>query len=793
MLGFLHNFFIFVKNSTMKKPLLFIFLSVVFITGKIFAQDPPQMKKGFVMTKDFINPYTVQDKIYKSKSSKVVTFHTFDVLHYKLELNFHDNYSSPYLHSYNGIETITVLADSLLSCIKLNAIDSFLTVDSVKLAGTSFIHQNDTLTVLLDSTYNPGDTIDVKIYYRHNDVIDYAFYTGNGFVYTDCSPEKARSWFPCWDKTFDKATFEVFVDAEKDVELCSNGALVDSLTTNDTLRYHWKSANPVATFIMAILSNQNYNVSEIYWKKPSNNNDSIPVIFYYNNGEDISPLKDVMLEMTDYFSSIYGEYPFQKIAWATLDSQFPWAGMENQTIISLYAKGWADKTTTTHEFAHHWFGDLITPATWSDIFLKEGFAQYSVFLWNEHLGGESGYNTAMNNVLGDYFYFNPVPAWPISDSSWATTTPPSTILFDYGITYCKSPFVLHMLRNIVGDSIFFAIIKDYATDPNLMFKAATINDFCNKVSAHYSADLSWFFNEWLKQPNHPNYSNHYNVEDSSGTWKVQITTEQIQTNAPFFKMPLEWEIDFSDFTDTIVHVMNDQNNQTYTYYFSKEPISIIFDPKSKVLPKVEAYPDYCTGTTVLTALSDTITDGSGITNYDNNSNCKWDIVPTDAATVTLHFNRFNLEPVNDKVRILDIDNPSVPLGIYSGTTIPPDITSPSGKMRIIFTSNTSITASGFEATYFVPNVGIENYIMTENIKVFPNPVNNDLYFSFDGMDISKVNVEIFEPSGKSIIATKPDNMQFKINVSGLNEGIYFYKIVFEGEVVKNGNFVIIRN
>lgn len=342
-----------------------------------------------------------------------------------------------------------------------------------------------------------------------------------------------------------------------------------------------------------------------------------------------------------------------------------------------------------------------------------------------------------------------------------------------------------MLRFIVGDSIFFNILKDYATDPNLMFKTASFADFYNKVNSNYGEDLSWFLDEWLKQPNHPNYSNNFNVQDSSGIWKVQFTTQQIQTNAPFFKMPIQLEIDFDDYTDTIVKVMNDQNNQTFTFYFPKEPISIIFDPFSNILPKIETTPIYCTGTTTLTAPSDTISDGSGITNYDNNSNCKWEITPTGAASVTLHFNSFDLEPGNDKVRVIDIANTAI-LGTFSGTTLPPDVTSPSGQMRIIFTTNSTVTESGFEASYISSQVGFEEYSTMKDLEIYPNPASDKLHVSFDIIDCNDATIQLIDLKGQQVyFESIPNGVEFNKNIDIINfaRGIYNLRIITSGEII----------
>ncbi|MBL6950107.1 MAG: hypothetical protein ISR57_05630, partial [Bacteroidales bacterium] len=108
--------------------------------------------------------------------------HSYDVLQYKLEVDLYDNYTTPYPKTFTATEIITFRVDSTLNSIMLNAINTSLEIDSVNLAAVSYTHTNDTLTLQLDQTYNPGDVVEVKINYRHLDVADQGLYVSGGFV-----------------------------------------------------------------------------------------------------------------------------------------------------------------------------------------------------------------------------------------------------------------------------------------------------------------------------------------------------------------------------------------------------------------------------------------------------------------------------------------------------------------------------------------------------------------------------------------------------------------------------------
>lgn len=153
--------------------------------------------------------------------------HTFDVLNYTLNLDIRNCFLSPYPHSYNASNIVQFRVDTALNQITLNANNASILIDSVSLAGVSFTQVNNVLTVTLNRTYNPNEIVNIKINYHHLDVSDNSFYTGSGGVFTDCEPEGARGWFPCWDKPSDKATLDLTVKVPTSARLGSNGKLMD--------------------------------------------------------------------------------------------------------------------------------------------------------------------------------------------------------------------------------------------------------------------------------------------------------------------------------------------------------------------------------------------------------------------------------------------------------------------------------------------------------------------------------------------------------------------------------------
>jgi aminopeptidase N len=185
------------------------------------------------------------------------------------------------------------------------------------------------------------------------------------------------------------------------------------------------------------------------------------------------------------------------------------------------------------------------------------------------------------------YYLAQNPGWAISNPAWATNPPANSTLFNYAITYMKASCILYMYRYVVGDSLFFHSIHEYANDTvNFRYKSATIPDFIEKMNEATGQELNWFFDQWLFQPNHPVYNNSYSfLELGDGKWNVYFKASQVQTNAPFFEMPLEILVNFKNGGDTLIRVTNDENDQVFVFQFDKEPVALTFDPGNNILLK----------------------------------------------------------------------------------------------------------------------------------------------------------------------------------------------------------------
>ncbi|MBZ0198577.1 MAG: T9SS type A sorting domain-containing protein [Ignavibacteriaceae bacterium] len=752
------------------------FLLSLFFAAFIYAQDSPQTPSGsaFCAQQKSNSPNSFIENI------NIDIKHSFNVLDYKINLDLYSCFITPYPKSFTGSVIVKFQVDSTLNSIKLNAVTSSLQIDSVSMSAASFSHASNILTLTLERTYNPGEIAETKIYYKHKNVSDNAVYVSGGFFFTDCEPEGARKWFPCWDKPSDKATLDLTAKVPTNVKLASNGRLADSVKTTDAIYYHWISRDPIATYLMVLTGKVNYNLDILYWHKLSNPADSVPMRFYWNAGENASSVRameNTVLQMTTAYSQLFGEHPFEKNGFASLNNQFSLGGMENQTLTSICPNCWYE-SLIAHEYAHQWFGDMITCATWADIWLNEGFATYTEALWIEHKSGYSAYKSEINSDASTYLSSN--PGWAISNPAWAVTTPNTNTLFNYAITYQKGACVFHLLRYVVGDQAFFQGVYNYANDPALKYKSAVISDFKDHLSAAYGEDLSWFFDEWIYQPNHPVYANNYWIASvAANLWQVGFVAKQTQTNTPFHKMPIEVKISFISAPDTVIRVMNDANNQVYTWQFNHQPSGVSFDPYNNIVLKQASI-------SVIPPLPVEFTSFTGTT--------KNSFVLLDWSTAT---------EINN--RGFEIERAAAPGGSHSGNNS--NVTWQ--KVGSVDGSGTTSLKHNYSFTDFVAHFGTyvyrlkqidydgsykyspeievaaglkpESYLLNQN---YPNPFNPVTTISYELPEASLVSLKLYDILGREVAQLINDfreagRHQVTFNsaaVDGLTSGVYFYKI-----------------
>lgn len=503
--------------------------------------------------------------------------HSFDVLYYKLNLYF--PMTSKYLGGCCHIDIRSMVNG--FDTLELDLIG--LTVDSVKVnkLSASYTQFPDTLhlKIDLDQIFNLNDSFEVDIYYQGVPKSAYRYnatYPGmpdtTGFTFTE--PSGSKYWFPCFDEPWDKANgCEINVTVPKGFVASSNGLLMEVDTVGNLVTYYWKETHPITTYLMSIAITKFATYSD--WYHPATE-DSIEIKYYMYRTDSVQAHTAFanVVEMMDFFSTYFCEYPFSKYG---MSGVHPFGGgMEHQTITTI-SRIWItsnEESGIAHELAHMWWGDMITCLDWRNIWINEGFATYSEALWTEYKYGEQTFKDEMNSYAGWVFRQDSSDRFPIYN-------PSSSQLFNYGTIYCKGAWVLHMLRYVVGDSIFWNILPDYAG--TFKYGNATVDDFKDRCEVVSEMELDWFFDEWIYDQGYPEYTTswYYN-QVGTDSFRVFVTIAQNQSNAPIFKMPVELTIETS--SGTIVQTVWDSlASQDFDFVVIGVPSNLIFDKDFHIL------------------------------------------------------------------------------------------------------------------------------------------------------------------------------------------------------------------
>ncbi|MHB1686678.1 MAG: M1 family metallopeptidase [Ignavibacteriaceae bacterium] len=556
----------------MKKS-AFIFFSL-FIFLPALNSSAQSVKKNLVRIEkqQFEKYYKLNKVLYPGDSN-------IDVTYYRLNLTL--TYSPDYL---NG--AVTVNAKSTVNGLTNFFLDlqDTLKVDSVVSNGSkiSFTHSSAKLNITLPRIYNNGESFSVIIYYEGVPgssgfgSFEFGSHNNQPAIWSLSEPYGASDWFPCKDTPADKAdSSDVWVTCSSSLTVASNGtlqAVVDN--GNGTHTFKWKNIYPIAQYLISVAI-ADYTVYTTYYNyAPS---DSMPVTFYIypEDFNSAKPNLDKVANMISIFSNHYGQYPFIKEKYG--EAEFGWGGgMEHQTITSL---GGFDEDLEAHELAHQWYGDKITCKDWQDIWLNEGFATFSEAVYFSAVSGVNSYNTMMTSFMNSAKHaIGFIYVQDISDVN---------SIFDYNRSYAKGAVVLHMLKGIMGDSLFFQLMKTYTADPKIAYGAATTADFEADAEKVYGSSLSYFFNEWIYGENYPHYSVSWNYNFiGNNIYSVNLDISQTtNTNPAFFTMPIQIKVKTSA-GDTIATLFNNQQNQQISFNVKGTPQYINFDPNNLILKDI---------------------------------------------------------------------------------------------------------------------------------------------------------------------------------------------------------------
>jgi aminopeptidase N len=501
----------------------------------------------------------------------------YDVTYYKLDLRIS---AAPPSLSGSVTMAATCTVDNL-SSISVDLMNT-MTVDSVLVGGSrvNATQQPTYFSFNLDRNYSRGELITTLVYYHgvpgSSGFGSFAFATdpsGAPWIWSRSEPYGAKDWWPCKDHPSDKAdSVDVWVTCDSAFKVGSEGKLVAVVDNgNGTKTHQWRHRYPIATYLVSVAI-ANYSQATSWFRYTPT--DSMLILDYalpqYLAAATSSLPQTV--DMLRIYSDLFGLYPFYTEKYG--HSQFGWGGgMEHQTMTSLGSFG---ENLVAHELAHQWFGDMITMSTWPDIWLNEGFATYCVALYRERRYSQADYRSYMTGQM--------TAARSAAGSIHVQDTSSVLVLFNHALVYAKGATVLHMLRHVLGDSLFFGAMRQYASDPRFRFKTASTKDFQSVCESVYHHSLDYFFNEWIYRVGYPRYQYDWESHRIGQAYSVTVTINQTAAtgNPPFFTMPVDLRFSGAGF-DTTVTVYNDVQNQTFVFNFPRSPTTVRLDPDNWIL------------------------------------------------------------------------------------------------------------------------------------------------------------------------------------------------------------------
>lgn len=433
----------------------------------------------------------------------------------------------------------------------------------------SFTHKHDQLTIQLPADGEAGTLHRFAIQYKGipaDGLIISRNRFGRRTFFSDNWPNRAHHWIPCKDHLSDKASVEFTVTAPDHYKVVSNGVQTKQIALPGRMRRtQWIEKVPLPVKVMAI------GIADFAVEQAGEVN-GIPVaswVFPENKKAGFYDYAQAT-EILPFFIKQLGAYPYHKLA--NVQSKTIFGGMENAGAIfytetSITGKRQMEELLT-HEIAHQWFGNHATETDWPHLWLSEGFATAMTHLYLEYRHGSDTLTSRLQKDRAAVLAFTRIKKTPVVDSMGRTK--PMTMLNAH--SYQKGGWVLLMLRNQLGNDLFWKIIRTYyQTYQN---RNASTEDFRKVAEAVSGKDLGRFFRQWLYTPENPNLDISWSYIAEAKEVRLVVT----QKNATEFSLPLEIAI-----TDT-------EGKKLATKLDIHQKITIASIPVTSTPVKIEADP-----------------------------------------------------------------------------------------------------------------------------------------------------------------------------------------------------------
>jgi aminopeptidase N len=499
------------------------------------------------------------------------SLHSFDVRHYLI------NVELPMTSRYISGCVTTACRSNQNNLLQIDLQLAGLNVDSIRVDGVTaaYTHTGDTIRITLPSAYDLNDSFYVKVGYSGtpSGQLGYIFSTSyHTTAYTLGCPFATKRWMPCYDNMIDKADrgCEMYITVPDTYNVCATGKFIEKTMGQGKATFHWKHDYPISPYLIHFSASSFRMITHWYRPAPA---ESIEVRYYMWPADTVyAPVSlSLITDMMGYYDSLFGAYPFERYG---MDFIYPfyYGGMEHQTNATII-RSWLVQHNhygMAHELSHMWWGDMATCFSWRHVWINEGFATYCDALYQGHIEGQASFMTVMLTRRSDYFTSEGGNPHSVYD-------PPENLLYDWGHSYCKGAWILHMMRYLCGtDSVwlrYMGVVRD-----SFGYKSVSTDDLNRIMNRELAGNYDWFFSEWVYQLGYPNYQIAWNKIYESPNWRLVLDVAQAQTIGPaVFHMPLPIGVNYAA-GDTLLTLSVTQAPQHYEYLLPQEPTGITVDP-----------------------------------------------------------------------------------------------------------------------------------------------------------------------------------------------------------------------
>jgi len=400
-------------------------------------------------------------------------------------------------------------------------------------------------------------------------------------IWTQGETQASSHWFPTFDSPNAKSSQEIAITVDSNYTTLSNGVLdFSSINENGTRTDYWSQENPHAPYLFmmavgefAVVEDTTTEFPIRYLVEPAFKNDAYNIFKH-------TP------EMVSFFSKKFGfEYPWDKFDQVVVRDYVSGA-MENTSAV-IYGEfvqkdsrellDGDNQNIVAHELSHHWFGDLVTCESWSNLTLNESFATYAPYLWREAKYGKDDADHYLLNNLNSYFDEAKHKNVDLVRFNYSSVDN----MFDRH-SYSKGSNILHMLRSQIGDDAFFAGLKNYLTTNQ--YTAAEAHQLRLAFEEVTGTDLSTFFNQWYYSAGNPIIEVNYWSSAPDSFIGIELLQLQDLSLYPKYNLTIDVEI-FYETSSEIQTITLSHKEQTFKLNIKEKPINVLLDPNGTLLVK----------------------------------------------------------------------------------------------------------------------------------------------------------------------------------------------------------------